>query len=239
MTTRLNSSVALRTAVACLAIVGASQTMAQTIKGQLTGKVSSDGWAASMKSITFAGGTTPAYGGAGVVVCIDPFNEFPGLPSTRTYNVVGAASVVAASATYANRAEAMIDWVVDRYYTSFINQTISGYAFNQALWEITTDYNGTAASLSSSAGSIYKDPAQNWGVEFPSMVTALKTAMASSTWSDSYRSTAFSTTFLVDKATDKHYQNMVLITAVPEPSTYLMMFAGIGALMAWRRRSGR
>jgi hypothetical protein len=24
---------------------------------------------------------------------------------------------------------------------------------------------------------------------------------------------------------------------VPEPSTYLMMFAGVGALMVWRRRN--
>jgi hypothetical protein len=223
----------VRTALARLAIFGAGQTMAQTITGQLTTGVSSDGYAANIKNLTFSQGGS-AYGGTGVVICIDPFSEFPVLPSTHTYDVVGAASVMNASSTYANRAEAMIDWVVDHYYTSFVNQTMSGYAFNQALWEITIDYNGTAASLSSSAGQVYKDPAQNWGPEFPSMVTALKAAMASSTWSDSYRSSTFSTTFLVDR--NSTYQNMVLVTPVPDPSTYLMMFAGVGALLVWRRR---
>jgi hypothetical protein len=244
VTTPLKTSMPMRSALACLALLGAGQAMAQNITGQLTGGVSSDGYAATMTNITFSGGTTPAYGGAGVVVCIDPFGEFPAIPSTHTYSVQStAATVIAAGSTYVNRAEAMIDWVIDHYYTQFVNQSISGYAFNQTLWEITTDYNGTAASLSSTSGTIYKDPAQNWGPEYPTMLTALKNAMAQSTWSDSYRSTTYSTTFLKDLGTADagwpRYQNMVLVTAVPEPSTYLMMFAGVGALMFWRRRNAR
>ncbi len=243
MTAFTTSSMPVRTALACLAVFGASQSMAQTITGQITSQVSSDGYAATMNNITFSGGTTAAYGGAGVLVCIDAFGDFPAIPSTHTYSVLSTAATVIAAPTYTNRAEAMIDWVIDNYYTRFVDQTISGYAFNQALWEITTDYTGTAASLSSTAGQIYKDTTQNWGPEYPGMITALKTAMAQTTWSDSYRSSTYTTTFLADLAAAPagypRYQNMVLVTAVPEPSTYLMMFAGVGALMAWRRRSAK
>ncbi len=234
MTKRITSSLPVRSAVACLALFGASQSMAQTVSGQLTAEAGNgSGYAAYVQNLTFSGGSS-AYGGAGVLVCIDAFSEFPALPSERTYDVVGAASVVE-SATYANRSEALIDWVVDNYFTSFLDSTVSAYAFNQVLWEITADYDGTLASLSSSSadgGYIY-----GARTDYISMLDSLKSAYSSIP--DSYRSSTFTTTFLVDQATDQQYQNMVLVTAVPEPSTYLMMFAGVGALMAWRRRSAK
>lgn len=232
MTTKRKVSVPLRAIVAGLAVFGAGQSMAQVVTGQLTDTAGSgSGYAAYIQNLTFSGGST-AYGGAGVVVCIDPFNAFPDpLPSTHSYDVVGAGAVISAAPAYAGRTEALIDWVIDRYYAGFLNGSISSYGFNQVLWELTTDYTGTLASLSTTGGDIY-----GTRPEYLSMMTGLKNSYASI--SDSYRSIAYTTTFLVDRATDNQYQNMVLVTAVPEPSTYLMMFAGVGALMAWRRRSG-
>jgi hypothetical protein len=231
MTTFNTSSITVRAAVAGLALFGASQSMAQTITGTVTDWVSDGGYAATIKNMTFATGGS-AYGGAGVVVCIDPFTDFPALPSTHTYDVVGAASVITASSAYAGRAEALIDWTIDHYYTAFVNNTVSGYAFNQVLWEITQDFTGTLASLSTTTGQIFDDGTN--GTDYRNMLTSLKNSYASI--SDTYRSTSFSVHFLSDHNTA--YQDMVLVTpAVPEPSTYLMMFAGVGALMVWRRRN--
>jgi len=227
-------SMPARAALACLTLLGAGQTMAQTISGTIT-SIAGDAYSisANIANMTFAQGGSAAYGGSGVVFCIEPSAAFPARPSTHTYDVVGAATVIAATSTFANRTEALVNWVVDHYYTSFVNQSITSYSFNQMLWELTGDYDGTLASLSSSAGHI--QTVASLGPQFPTMLDDLKGAYASI--NDTYRSTSFSVHFLVDK--DSAYQNMALVTpvpAVPEPSTYLMMFGGVGALMVWRRR---
>ena len=83
MTTFNTSWITVRAAVAGLALFGASQSMAQTISGQVTDWVSNGGYAANIKNLTFSQGGTAAYGGTGVVVCIDPFTEFPAPPATH------------------------------------------------------------------------------------------------------------------------------------------------------------
>ncbi len=231
MTTTTKFPSPVRGALACVALFGASHAMAQSVTGQLTDYVSDTGYAAVIENLSFSQGGS-AYGGSGVVICIDAFYDFPPVPSTRTYDVVGAASVIGAAPTYANRAEALIDWVIDRYYTSFVANTIDGYAFNQVLWEITADFDGTRASLNSTAGDIYTAAPNDYSTMMSSLLASY------SSISDAYRSTRYSTTFLIDR--NSSYQDMVLVTpAVPEPSTYLTMFAGMGALMVWRRRNAQ
>ncbi|HEY9239489.1 MAG TPA: PEP-CTERM sorting domain-containing protein [Burkholderiaceae bacterium] len=233
----ITPSSATRTALACVALFGAGQTMAQTITGTIT-SIAGDAYSvsANITNLTFAQGGSAAYGGAGVVFCIEPSAAFPERPSTHTYDVVDAASVINAPASFAGRTEALVNWVVDQYYASFINQSITSYSFNQMLWELTGDYDGTLASLSSTAGTTRT--VASLGPQFPTMLDELKGAYGSI--DDAYRSASFSVRFLVDQ--DGAYQDMALVTpvpAVPEPSTYLMLFGGIGALMVWRRRQAQ
>jgi hypothetical protein len=226
MTTKIASSMPVRTAVACLALLGAGQSMAQTLTGNVTNREGNGGWIAD---ITFATGSSSVYGATGVIACIEPGADFPALPSTHTYDVVGAAGVINASATYANKADALMNWVVDHYYTQTLAWNIDGQDFNQVLWEITQDFTGTASSMAFNAGAV-----QSTRADYRTMLSELKNAY--STISDTYRSSTFQVHYLVDR--DTRYQNMILVTAVPEPSSYLMMFAGVGALLVWRRRSG-
>jgi hypothetical protein len=218
-------------------MLAASQASAQTISGNLTSLAGAGIFtvAANVSNLTFVEGGSPAYGGAGVLVCLEPTAGFPILPSTHTYDVVGAGSVVNATG-FAARTGALIEWAVDNYFGAFQSGAIQGFSFNQLLWELSVDYNGTLASLNDSAGAIIKSP--SIGPEFPAMLANLKSSYASIP--DTYEATSFSVHFLTDK--DPYYQNMALITAVPavpEPSTYLMLFAGVGAMMVWRRRQER
>ncbi len=233
MTTHFTST-PVKAALACLALFGASQASAQTITGQVTSLAGAGAFtvAANVTNLTFSEGGSPAYGGAGVLICLEPTAGFPTLPSTRTYDVVGAESVINATG-FAARTEALIEWSIDTYYGAFLAGTIQGFSLNQLLWELTVDFNGTAGSLNGLAGSIIQSP--SIGPEYPSMLANLQASYASIP--DSYQSTLYDVHYLTDK--DPAYQNMALITsvtAVPEPSTYLMMFGGIGALVFWRRR---
>lgn len=226
MTHKFASTVSVRAAIACLALLGAGQTMAQTLMSEVKDDVANGGWIAN---ISFATGSSSVYGANGVIACIEPGAAFPEVNSLHTYDVVGAAGVINASATYANKADAMMNWVVDHYYAQTLAWNSDGQDFNEVLWEITQDFSGTASSLSFNSGLV-----QSTRTDYRTMLSALKTAYSSI--SDTYRSSTFQVHYLVDR--DTRYQNMLLITpAVPEPSTYLMMFAGVGALMAWRRRS--
>ncbi len=226
MTTKIKSSTTLRTAVACLAVFGASQTMAQTLTGTVTDRVGNGGYLAN---ISFATGST-IFGATGVIACIELGALFPELPSLHTYDVAPITSVVDVPAAAA-KTEALMNWVVDTYYERVLSWNIGGEAFNRVLWELSEDYDGTLASLSISSGEMQGSPSG----QYASMLSELRSAYSSI--STSYRSDSFTVRYLVDR--NQTYQNMALITAVPEPSTYLMMFAGVGALMAWRRRSAR
>lgn len=225
MTTKFNTMT--RTAVACLAVFGASQTMAQTLTGTITSNVGTSGF---IGNISFATGST-IYGASGVIACIELAAEFPPLGSTHTYDVAPITSVVDVPGAGA-KTEALLNWAIDSYYPGVLDASIGGEAFNRVLWELTEDHDGTVGSLSIATGEM---TGSSTG-QYASMLSDLREAYSSI--STSYRSDSFSVRFLVDR--NQTYQNMALITtAVPEPSTYLMMFAGMGALMAWRRRSAR
>lgn len=228
MTQKNKSSVSIRAALACLAALGAGQTMAQTLTGTVANRVGNGSYIAN---ITFATGST-IYGAAGVIACIELGADFPTLPSVHTYDVAPITSVVDVPAAAA-KTEALMNWVVDTYYDRVVSLNIGGDAFNRMLWELTEDHDGTLGSLSITTGEMRSgDPSG----QFATMLSELKGAYSSI--SSSYRSDSFSVRYLVDRNTT--YQNMALITtAVPEPSTYLMMFAGMGALMVWRRRGAR
>lgn len=225
MTTKIASSVSVRTALASLALLGSTQTMAQTLMSEVGDRVANGGYIAN---VSFATGSSSVYGANGVLACIEPGAAFPEPNSLHTYDVVSVASVIDAPAQFAARTDALVNWVVDNYYTDTLAWSIDGHDFNQILWELTQDYDGTLASLNFNQGEI-----QSTRTDYRSMLAELKNAYSSI--GDTYRSTTFSVHYLNDR--DERYQNMLLVTAVPEPSTYLMMFAGVGALMAWRRRS--
>jgi hypothetical protein len=106
-----------------------------------------------------------------------------------------------------------------------LNETV---AFQLSVWEIINETSSTLRVSGSNKGAFFAE----------SGATASQLALANE-WLEAVgetRSSAFSVTRL---HSDGH-QDMLSVTAVPEPSTYAMLLAGLGAMgFISRRRASR
>lgn len=237
-TMRLLSCAPAAALMACMSF----SSMAATIQG-VVNPLPNDGagYAAALTDIEAVVGNAALPNDA-YIVCIDAFTSFPTFGTTQSYVLFDTVSPLVRHTAAGASATGLIHYVVDRYFDASMthgdDSAFTGYQFNQALWEITADFDGTLGSLSSSTGSVYANVV---GTLYPGIVEDLRTNFASIT---SYRSTQYDVAFL--DAVDAGYQSMVMFSPlqqeVPEPATASLLLASglaMAAVAARRRRNMR
>lgn len=231
----------LRRFVGAVSIALCTATMAYaspiTITG-VTGDRLSSGFTTTASSLEYtSGGSGEAFGGSGVLFCLDIYTHFPDANSLQTYNVVDG---IATHPAALPRALDLYNWVYDQYYAGiFLNpngdNNNEAYGFNAVFWEIRHDFDGSLQSLDAHAGTI---KVANYA-EYVKILDSLKTADIAI----GYRSKDVDMFFLDDQ--DPYYQDMMLITPrsndpsqVPEPGSLALVAMG-GLAWLGRNKYGR
>lgn len=142
--------------------------------------------------------------------CIEPLASNSVLPATYSVSSFSGAEAVHLAALYQTS------------FSTSMNATQQA-AFQLAIWEFTQET------------SIFGTQTGDFVSQGPTAVTTL---------ADSYVAAALSFTgtssYQVTKLTNGDYQDLVFATAVPEPETYALFLAGLGAIgMLARRRLPR
>jgi hypothetical protein len=191
----------------------------------------------SMTSNYATGGLnfTDAATGSFLAYCIEPSQSFAlsfksdgATPNFKTYTVD---SFSGSQAT-----------LLQGLYSSSFGSVHSGNqqaAFQLAVWEITRETSGTL-SIAQGNGSFFLNTAGATGqqIGIDNAVQALATQYLSS--AESYKGPAL---YSLTKLSNATYQDLVVanaVNAVPEPESYALFLAGLGAIgMIVRRRQSR
>lgn len=203
---------------------------AQVIEGTI-GDIYKLGYIADFNSIALLSGDWNVPSSA-VVFCLDGTARWQGTGDRRSYSVETTLDYLMPQG--ADRALGIMNYIIENYFDSFVEDPIynnrSGYAVNATLWEFTTQYDGTFDSVSMMG--LMSEGTEAYLI-YDTIFNDLK-ANYSSIASD-YRSTKYNLQFLLDP--DPVYQDLLMISPVPEPSGALLFgVAGVCALMRRRRR---
>jgi hypothetical protein len=144
--------------------------------------------------------------------CIEPFQGL-------SFGVNGALGSGDPSYTSAAFGNAAVQSLYDGYYAHALDNKINAAAFQFALWELVAD---TGKNLSAGIVAMAADPAVTLGQSMLAGVGASTT--------DHYTLTQWTS------ARSQDLLQASAVTAVPEPSTYAMLFAGLGAIGFMVRR---
>lgn len=179
-------------------------------------------------SVISGPGTIPLNG---VVFCIDGATHWQGAGNTHQFTVEQTLDFTVAQG--ADKALGLMNYVIENYWDTMLTTPAwgprPGYAMNMILWEITQDYDGTLESLDMLAGVGGLD--ENTAI-YEAAIADLRANHDSIP--SSYRSTKYNLQFLVDS--DPTYQDLLLISPVPEPSSMALLAIG-GLALATRRRA--
>lgn len=223
---------------AALAFCIAVPAHAATVEGTITDANSFLGYMGDMTGIS----TSPAPNllpSSGFVFCIQGYNHWPETGTPRQYTLGDSFAPYLLNPGTADKATAMLNYVVDNYYTPLMQGQFgqeSGYGFNQAVWQL-TDFDGTRQSM-----QVYPDSPDERGAYqlYATIMGDLYTHF--DTIAPTYRSTSFSIAYLQDG--DSTVQSLALVTpitsAVPEPSSSALLLAGgCGIFLLAKRRKPR
>jgi len=216
------------------------------VQGTLTDDNSFNGYMGSMTNIQPLSGSVQVPDSA-FVFCIVGSAHWAGAGATHQYDLGDSFApfvVSAENAAGAAKATGLLNYMVDHYYAPLISGAYgsdSGYGFNEAVWELTSDFTGQLSSLDTTKGGSYAsdsdDPADT--VLYTTIIKDLRQNF--DTIAPSYRSSQYSVQFLTES--DSTYQSLGMVTEkavspVPEPSSLALMLAGgMGmALCASRRK---
>lgn len=223
--------------------VAAAPAFADTLQGTVGDHING-AYAASFTNVTYVP-SGASFTDAATLICIDLSNQFPTAGSVHTYDVISTGLAPVANAGASARATDLFNYAVDTYYNSMVLHPTSGvstgYQFSGLMWEIATDFTGSAASLNSASGAIRVQSldAGNAAVgaapEYVAMVNDLRTNF--NNIAVGYRSTQYNVSFLDDQTPG--WQSMMMITPtapVPEPSTLALSLLGGLGLFGWKQR---
>ncbi|MEK6703107.1 MAG: hypothetical protein AABZ53_12650 [Planctomycetota bacterium] len=202
---------------------GSGQNARVTINGS-----THDYFVGQLKHTLSAGtGAAAAMNGPVVTYCSDLFQSVTS--SGKTYDVVGIDQLPGSNPMGAAKASAIRD-----IYTVAAGAQLAlgasnalACAFQLAIWEIVTDYNGTAASLNVTSGSFKAKKTNNNSLD-SSVTTQLNNLFAGV----GHQSTQYST--LAGLRSGSAQDQIVAGSAVPTPGT--LAAAGLIGLAGLRRR---
>jgi hypothetical protein len=172
------------------------------------------------------------------VICIDAHAHYPSFGSAHHYNTSDSAqAAMRYTDADAGQTTSLLHYALDHYFAPMRDGAFgpfSGHALNQLMWELTSDFDGSVNSLSTTAGAIYVDPGQSlFHIALDDLRANFDSIVAG------YRSSTYDVWFLVDN--DSSYQSLMMISEregneVPLPSTAALMLAGGLALVLRKRR---
>ncbi|WP_336691422.1 IPTL-CTERM sorting domain-containing protein [Delftia acidovorans] len=154
-----------------------------------------------------------------LMICIDHSTQPPFDMQVSFESAAGASAIKAGSG---NAGIAAIHWMIDNYFSVYYKSGVGQRqkAFQFALWEIGNDYDGTAGSISTTAGAVRvsSEAEYDGDPDFIAAYTTLYQAMVANL--PALPSTYRSTTYTLDlfKNQDPAYQNMVAIIERAPPN---------------------
>lgn len=207
----------------------------------------------STSKISLFGTSNPYTYTSGDMFCLSPGLGAYSPGSDANFNIISTQSSLhhlSLSSTEQDQAVAYMHWLVDNYYDSYIRNVgaISNslrqdraMAFENVLREISVDWAGTSASLGGSTGNN-----QFWLLTMSdySVADNLLASVLSSGVSSSYRSTSYSIETLQNLenpasaggGSPGQGQNMLMVAAIPEPGSALLISM---LATAWGQRRQR
>ena len=207
----------------------------------------------STSKISLFGTSNPYTYTSGDMFCLNPGLGAYSPGSDANFTVISTQSALhhlSLSSTEQDQAVAYMHWLVDNYYDSYIRNVgaISNslrqdraMAFENVLREISVDWAGTSSSLGGSTGNN-----QFWLLTMSdySVADNLLASVLASGVSSSYRSTSYSIETLQNLenpasaggGTAGQGQNMLMVAAIPEPGSALLLSM---VAIAWGRRRQR
>lgn len=220
----------------------AAPCAATPVQGTLTSQNSFNGYMGEMTNIQALSGSASVPDSA-FVFCVVGWAHWAGAGATHQYDLGDSFAPFVDHAAGADKATGLLNYVVDHYYAPLMSGAYgaySGYGFNEAVWELTGDFNGKLSSLDTTKGFSYA------GDTDPAYDTALYTTIINDLHQNfdaipaSYRSAQYNVQFLTES--DSSYQSLGMVTeksisAVPEPSSLALMLAGgLGMTLCASRR---
>lgn len=229
---------------AALAMMMPISSMAATLTGTVTW-TGHQLYSFTSEDLEYADGTSYSPDLPVLLICLDHGTDAPfDLDQVSYDSGAGAGAIKGGSGT---AGIALTHWLFDQFYLTYYKNGTEEQrrAMQYALWEIGNDYNGTAASVNSYAGSSTPgkmetdttyDPVFRNGAEGPlitayqALYAAMKTAVP--TLPRTYRSTTYTLDFF--KSNDEGYQNMVaLIEKAPPPVVVPPTVTAVPTLGQW------
>jgi hypothetical protein len=178
-----------------------STAAGMTINLLLPVKASADNYFTGSQNILVNGASFLAF-------CVDPFQYSSG--SAATYNVSSALTTVMTDSQAANVAK-----LYSQSYAGTAGDNLNSAAFQLALWELSSDNAILTSGVVHTTGSTDAD------------VVAAANSMLSNVANNAAGATQYSFT-VYTHPTQQDF--LVTVTAVPEPETYAMLLAGLGAM---------
>ena len=215
------------------------------VQGTLTDSNSFNGYMGTMTDIQVLSDSGQVSESA-FVFCISPSAHWAGAGATHQYQLGDSFAPFVYESAGAAKATGLLNYVVDHYYAPLMSGAYGAYSgsgFNEAVWELTSDFNGQLNSLDTSKGGTYADDTDS-----PAN-TALYTSIINDLRQNfdaipaSYRSAQYDVQYLTES--DPTYQSLGMVTEksvspVPEPSSLALMLAGgMGMTLCASRRKKR